>query len=80
MGPKHTAFGVSVVVAGGLIVNAVDAAKHPLVDPPIGLASLPMHSTVSKLHNVPVIVDAVTGEEYQGPPTDVRPGSNLRQP
>ncbi|MDP2620583.1 MAG: hypothetical protein Q8P46_10480 [Hyphomicrobiales bacterium] len=81
MDPKHgTVFGVSVMVAGGLIVNAVDAAIHPLGDPPIALAGLPINSTVSTLHNVPIGADAVTGQEYRGPLFDVRPGSNLRQP
>ena len=44
MDPKRgTVFGVSVIVAGGLIVNAVDAAIHPLSDPPIVLAGVPVH-------------------------------------
>ena len=73
-------FGVGIIVAGSLIANAVDSAKPPLSDPPIGLAGLPVYSTVSTLATAPSVTNAITGEEFQGLPVDVRPGSNLRRP
>lgn len=76
---RSTVFGVGVIVAGSLITNAVDSAKHPLGEPPIGLAGVAVNSTVSMLHWAPTVPNTNTGEEIQGPPFDVRPGSGFRQ-
>ena len=78
MDPKHTAFGVGVIVAG-LAVNAWDSVEHPLSEPPIGLAGLPVHSTVSTLHWAPMAYDAIAGEEIPLPAVEGRPTSLWRR-